>query len=158
MKRGSPLRRANSPQAKRPKIMEKSPSQRDKNGFMVFVLNCGGQQAVRFQNKKNASLESTAGRKNKLRRSLRRIICFKKSPENNKCFRDINPRKDRTGPVVITFYYPDYTVGLGISPSHALCSDNLSRRYKRLVGFTTDREFTCTSCVRVSPCPEGLNI
>ena len=55
----------------------------------------------------------------------------------------MNPHKDHAGPVVITFCYPDYTVGLGISPSHALHSDDLSRYYKRLVGFTTDREFTC---------------
>jgi hypothetical protein len=31
----------------------------------------------------------------------------------------MNPLSDHAGPVVITFYYPDYTVGLGITPSHA---------------------------------------
>jgi hypothetical protein len=31
----------------------------------------------------------------------------------------MNPLRDHAGPVVIAFYYPDYTVGLGIPPSHA---------------------------------------
>ena len=43
------------------------------------------------------------------------------------------------GPVVITFYYPDYTVGSGITPDHVL------QRFSALVGFTTDREFTACS-------------
>ena len=121
MKRGSPLRRANNPQAKRPKRMEKNPSQREKDGFIIFVgrpdrfsrsdlsglkikkrlarINCGARE--------QAEAESEAG--------LSRL----KNPENNNCFRDVNPLRDHAGPVVITFYYPDYTVGLGITPSHA---------------------------------------
>ena len=47
-------------------------------------------------------------------------LFISKNPENNKCFRDMNPLRDYVGPVVITFCYPDYTVGLGIPPSHAL--------------------------------------
>ena len=31
----------------------------------------------------------------------------------------MNPLKNHAGLIVITFYYPDYTVGLGITPSHA---------------------------------------
>jgi hypothetical protein len=69
-----------------------------------------------------------------------------KKPENRKCFRGVNQHIDPRGSCRFTFYYPDYTVGSGITPDHALCSDDLSRYYKMLVGFTTDREFTRIVC------------
>jgi hypothetical protein len=48
-----------------------------------------------------------------------------------------------------TFFYPDYTVGPGVSPDHA--------HQLALVGFTTDRELQQKQPCR-SPCPEGLFI
>ena len=54
----------------------------------------------------------------------------------------MNPLRDHAGLVVITFCYPDYTVGLGIPPSHAPVVRTKSS-LQRLVGYTTDREFTC---------------
>jgi hypothetical protein len=54
----------------------------------------------------------------------------------------MNPLSDHAGPVVISFYYPDYTVGLGITPSHALA------RSWALPPIGN-------SLRAVSPCPEG---
>ncbi len=84
-------------------------------------------------NKKSASLESTTGRRNRPRRSLMRISCLKKNPENKNRFRGMNPHRDHAV-LSFTFFYPDYTVGPGIPPGHVL------RLCSALVGFTTDRE------------------
>ena len=55
----------------------------------------------------------------------------------------------QTAQVRVTFFYPDYTVGLGITPSHALLESGSllpqiptasSRTPELLVGCTTDRE------------------
>jgi hypothetical protein len=47
-----------------------------------------------------------------------------------------------------TSYHPDYTVGPGVSPGHALCMQFVFSKLQRkcfscvtLVGFTTDREW-----------------
>jgi hypothetical protein len=118
MKRGKPLKRENSPQTKIPRMIEISPSQREKNGFMIFVLKDSKMANYPTLNKKNASLDKTAGRGKRQAESVADQLSIK-NPENNNCFRDMNPFQNHAGPVVITFYYPDYTVGLGISTSHA---------------------------------------
>ena len=41
-----------------------------------------------------------------------------KKPENKNRFRGMNPHRDHTV-LLFTFFYPDYTVGPGITPSHA---------------------------------------
>jgi hypothetical protein len=79
-----------------------------------------------------------------------------KKPENSECFRGVNQHINPRGSCRFTFYYPDYTVGSGITPDHALCSDDLSRYYKMLVGFTTDREFT--RIVRCHPAPKVIKL
>jgi hypothetical protein len=92
---------------------------------MIGVLGCKKMRLARINcgARKQAGAESDAN----------------KNPENKKCFRGMNPHRDHTA-LSFTFFYPDYTVGSGITPDHALRSDDLSRYYKMLVGFTTDRE------------------
>ena len=41
-----------------------------------------------------------------------------KNPENKDRFRGVNQHRDHMV-LSFTFFYPDYTVGLGIPPSHA---------------------------------------
>jgi hypothetical protein len=50
--------------------------------------------------------------------------------------------------VTATFFHPDYTVGPGVPPDHALT---------RLRAFTADRELPMFACLQQmsSPCPEG---
>jgi len=82
-----------------------------------------------------------------------RIIHLKKSRKQS-MFSGRESAQGPYGPDVITFYYPDYTVGSGITPeSCPLFAVPISQRGnchcpKRLVGFTTDREFTCTLLLR----------
>jgi hypothetical protein len=69
----------------------------------------------------------------------------------------MNPFRDHVGPVVITFCYPDYTVGLGITPSHAPCSNDLSLYYKGSWALPPIGNSLALYifAVQVSPCPEG---
>ena len=48
-----------------------------------------------------------------------RSRALKKNPENKNCFRGANHKQTGVGPVGFTFFYPDYTVGPGITPGHA---------------------------------------
>jgi hypothetical protein len=52
---------------------------------------------------------------------------IKKIPKTKIVFGDTS---NQTRESLVTFFYPDYTVGFGISPNHA----------RTLVGCTTDRE------------------
>lgn len=56
-----------------------------------------------------------------------RIACQIKNPENKKRFRGMNPHRDHTV-LSFTFFYPDYTVGLGITPGHARSARGLYHR------------------------------
>ena len=56
----------------------------------------------------------------------------KKALERSKPSRAVTPYKTSVHDILrhIIFFHPDYTVGLGVSPNHAL----------RLVGYTTGRD------------------
>ncbi len=121
-----------------PKVIEKSPSQRDNDGFMGLR-------------------EIKTPRKNKLRGVEKATSeaghSLLKNPENKCCFRDVNPLRDLMGPVVITFLYPDYTVGSGISPDHArLCGTHFPKG-KLLLPKEARGLYHRSG---ITPCPEGF--
>jgi hypothetical protein len=82
---------------------------------------------------KCASLESTTGRRGRTRRSLRRISSQIKKPENKNRFRGMNPHRPRRPASPSTIQ----TI-LSALELHQVMRG-------ALVGFTTDREFTCTA-------------
>ncbi len=83
-----------------------------------------------------------------------------KNPENKNRFRGMNPHRDHTV-LLFTFFYPDYTVGPGISPGHACL---LRRLFLNGETVTAQRgswalppigNSPAKCLAQVSPCPEG---
>src|SRR5581483_3875007 len=113
-------------------------------GHVLFSLSRWEGAGVRSN--KNASLESTRGAWRRAMGGVRcGIMSCKKNPENKDRFRG-NVESDPRG-VVITFFYPDFYCRPRSFTGSCACA---------LVGCTTDREFTCTSCGASGTLPRRL--
>ena len=78
---------------------------------------------------------------------MRRVDALNKIPENNDRFRGANPHKIPYGSVLFTFFYPDYTVGSGVTPDHARFPNKESDVPKQARGLYHRSG--------IAPCPEG---
>jgi hypothetical protein len=69
-------------------------------------------------------------------------------------------RAETKGPDVITFYYPDYTVGFGITPNHArFCGTHFPKGKLSLPKEARGlyhRSGIQMRMAQMSPCPEGI--